>query len=233
MEGMNVSVIIPALNEELSIGTVVESVINDAHEVVVIDNGSSDDTAKIAREAGATVVHEPIPGYGRSCLAGVAATTNADIYLFMDGDGADDPADLPLILKPILEGHADMVVGSRIAGDVDPGALTLPQQFGNTLACSLMRLFWKGEFTDLGPFRAIRADAYQRLNMAALTYGWTVEMQVRALKCGLRNVEVPVHYRRRIGVSKISGTIRGVVLAGGHILGVIGREAIFSKPSGP
>ena len=227
MGPMKIAIIIPALNEELSIAGVVSSVINEVDRVIVVDNGSTDKTARAAEAAGAKVVYEPIAGYGRSCLAGVAAAADAGIYLFMDGDGADDPVDLPKIVTPILEGTADRVIGSRLTGDVDAGALTLPQQFGNSLACTLMRIFWNGKFTDHGPFRAIDAKAYRKLDMAALTFGWTIEMQVRALKRGLRCLETPVHYRRRIGVSKISGTLRGVVFAGGHILGVIGREILI------
>jgi len=151
----------------------------------------------------------------------------------MDGDASDDPDDLPALLAPILSGDADMVIGSRILGDCDPGALTVQQRFGNTLACWLMHMFWGYKFTDLGPFRAIRKPSYDQLNMQAPTFGWTVEMQVRALKQGLRCAEVPVHYRERIGVSKISGTIKGVILAGWYILGTIFLEAIRGKKANP
>ena len=147
----------------------------------------------------------------------------------MDGDASDDPNDLPLLLAPLLAGDADMVIGSRILGDCDPGALTVQQRFGNTLACWLMKLFWGFRFTDLGPFRAITRSAYDKLDMQAPTFGWTVEMQVRALKHGLRCKEVPVHYRARIGVSKISGTVKGVILAGIYILGTIFKEAVWTK----
>ena len=147
----------------------------------------------------------------------------------MDGDGADDPMDMSAIIAPILNNEADFVVGSRRIGDVEPGALTIPQRFGNALACFLMKVLWNGSFTDLGPFRAIRADALSALSMSALTYGWTVEMQVRALKKGLVCAETPVRYRQRVGVSKISGTVKGVTLAGIHILGVIAREAIVQQ----
>ncbi len=232
-------VIIPALNEELAIGDVVRSVVDDVARVIVVDNGSTDDTALIAAEAGAFVVHEPKAGYGRSCLAGIAAVQEvepqADILVFLDGDGADNPDDLPRIAAPILRDEADFVIGSRLspkrahdnrqASLVEQGALTPPQRFGNHLAAFLMRLFWGSAFTDLGPFRAIRTQALRSLDLSAKTFGWTVEMQVRALKAGLRCAETPVFYRRRIGVSKISGTVKGVLLAGGHILGVIAREA--------
>lgn len=222
-------VIIPALNEEAAIGQVVTSVIAKVDRVIVADNGSTDDTASRARAAGADVVHVPEAGYGRACLAGVAAADKADILVFMDGDSADDPEDLDALLDPIRTGTADLVIGSRAIGDVETGALTLPQRLGNALATRLMRWFWGGDFKDLGPFRAIRRSAYERLEMQAPTYGWTVEMQVRALKRGLRCCEVPVRYRRRIGTSKISGTIRGVVLAGTYILGTIARERLAPK----
>lgn len=224
-----VAIVIPARDEAEAIGAVVKSVVDKVDIVIVADNGSTDKTAEIARQCGAEVVSELRPGYGRACLAGIVRAQNADIIVFMDGDGADDPADLEVLLKPILGGVADFVIGSRLTGCVEQGALTLPQQFGNRLACFLMRVFWGGRFSDLGPFRAIRKDALDRLGLEAKTYGWTVEMQVRALKAGLAYEEVPVRYRRRVGVSKISGTVKGVVLAGAHILGVIGREAFLAR----
>ena len=219
-------IIIPALNEQAAIGGVVRSVRGKADRVIVVDNGSTDATAARANEAGAEVVYVARPGYGRACLAGVAAAAEADLLIFMDGDGADDPEDLAALIAPIVDGQADFVVGSRLLGCTEKGALTLPQRFGNRLATQLMRLFWNGQFTDLGPFRAIRRSAYLSLHMQAPTYGWTVEMQVRALKQGLRYTEVPVAYRRRIGVSKISGTFKGVILAGWYILGTIFKEAL-------
>ncbi len=224
-----IKVIIPALNEEAVIGDVVNSIKDQVSLVIVVDNGSTDETARTAQQAGALVVSSPVAGYGRACLDGVAAAGPCDILVFMDGDGADDPADLPVLLAPILDGTTDMVIGSRLSGKVDDGALTLSQRFGNSLACFLMRIFWQGQFTDLGPFRAITRKAYDRLEMKAPTFGWTVEMQVRALKRGLSCAEIPVHYRNRIGVSKISGTIKGVVLAGAYILGTIGREVLFHR----
>ena len=225
-------IIIPALNEEAAIGGVVEAVRDRADRVIVVDNGSTDQTAERARAAGADIIHVARPGYGRACLAGVAAAADADLIIFMDGDGADDPGDLEALIAPILQGHADFVVGSRLLGKTESGALTLPQRFGNSLATLFMRIFWNGKFTDLGPFRAIRRSAYLGLNMQAPTYGWTVEMQVRALKRGLRYEEIPVSYRRRIGVSKISGTLKGVILAGWYILGTIFKEAILPRRSG-
>lgn len=225
MDNPIIKLVIPARNEEDAIGQVVASVIPYVDAVVVADNGSTDGTSKAAVEAGARVIQVPEPGYGRACLAAIQAAGEYDILVFMDGDASDDPQDLPRLLEPILTGEADLVIGSRILGDCDPGALTPQQRFGNTLACWLMDLFWGYRFTDLGPFRAIRRESYERLNMQAPTFGWTVEMQVRALKQGLRCAEVPVHYRARIGVSKISGTVRGVILAGWYILGTIFWEA--------
>lgn len=220
-----IKLVIPARNEEDAIGQVVSSVVNKVDGVIVADNGSTDATAKVAKSAGANVVSVPEPGYGRACLAAIEAAGEFDILVFMDGDASDDPKDLDKLLEPILADQADMVIGSRILGDCDPGALTMQQRFGNTLACWLMKLFWGYRFTDLGPFRAIRRESYDGLNMQAPTFGWTVEMQARALKQGLRCTEVAVHYRARIGVSKISGTIRGVILAGWYILGTIFWEA--------
>ena len=219
-------IIIPALNEEDAIGGVVAGVHDQVDRVIVVDNGSTDQTAERAAEAGAEVVYVAKPGYGRACLAGVAVASDCDLLIFMDGDGADDPTDLPDLIAPVLRGEADLVIGSRALGRTEIGALTLPQRWGNALATCLMRWFWNGPFTDLGPFRAIRRTSYQRLAMQAPTFGWTVEMQVRALKQNLRCTEVPVAYRRRIGVSKISGTIKGVILAGAFILGTIFREAL-------
>ena len=226
MARLKTVVIIPALNEERAIAKVVGSVRPLVDEVIVVDNGSEDQTIKKAQAAGATVVLEPVRGYGRACLAGVANAEDADILVFMDGDSADDPSDLNSILAPIEKGEADLVIGSRLSGDVEAGALTIPQRFGNALACFLMFVLWGGRFTDLGPFRAISKDAYDKLSMSAPTFGWTVEMQVRALKKRLPYLEVPVRYRRRIGVSKISGTVTGVVMAGAYILGTIAAEAL-------
>jgi len=205
-----IKLVIPARNEEEAIGQVVQSVLSQVDGVVVADNGSTDATAELARLAGAKVVSVPEPGYGRACQAAIKAAGDYD-------------------LKPLIYGEADLVIGSRILGDCDPGALTPQQRFGNTLACWLMSAIWGYHFTDLGPFRAICRESYERLNMQAPTFGWTVEMQVRALKLGMRCAEIPVHYRARIGVSKISGTLRGVVLAGYYILGTIFWEAALGK----
>ena len=224
-----IKLVIPARNEEDAIGQVVASVAPHVDAVIVADNGSTDKTADIARASGAIVVSVPEPGYGRACLAAIKKAGDFNILVFMDGDASDDPNDLNALLSPIVSGQADMVIGSRILGDCDPGALTVQQRFGNSLACWLMNLFWGYRFTDLGPFRAITREAYDKLEMQAPTFGWTVEMQVRALKQGLRCAEIPVHYRARIGVSKISGTIKGVILAGSYILGTIFKEAMWNR----
>ena len=221
-----VSIVIPALDEEAAIGGVVASVRERVARVIVADNGSTDATAEVARAAGAEVVRVPRAGYGRACLAGIERAGDSDIVVFMDGDASDDPDDLEALLAPILSGEAVFTVGSRLREDAERGALTLPQRFGNRLACTLMRVIWGSRFTGLGPFRAIRREALEDLRMRAPTYGWTVEMQVRALKAGLTYREVPVRYRRRIGTSKISGTVRGMMLAGWYILSTIAREAL-------
>lgn len=231
MSNLITKLIIPARNEADAIGGVVASVVEQVDAVIVADNGSTDETNENARLAGAQTVYVEEPGYGRACLTAIDAAGDHDILVFMDGDASDDPEDLSKILEPILSGNADFVIGSRILGDCDKGSLTIQQRFGNTLACWLMNLIWGYRFTDLGPFRAIRSDAYEKLNMQAPTYGWTVEMQVRALKQNLTCAEVPVHYRKRIGVSKISGTVKGVILAGWYILGTIAIEAFRREKS--
>ena len=224
-----IKLVIPARNEADAIGAVVRGVVDHVDEVIVADNGSTDDTAQIARDNGAVTVFVSEPGYGRACLAAIERAGDYDILVFMDGDASDDPADLPELLKPLLSQEADLVIGSRILGSCDKGALTVQQRFGNSLACWLMNLFWGFRFTDLGPFRALTRQAYEQLDMEAPTFGWTVEMQVRALKLGLRCTEIPVHYRARIGVSKISGTVKGVIMAGLYILGTIFKEALLGR----
>ncbi len=224
-----IKVVIPALNEQEAIGKVISEIPTQIDQIIVVDNGSTDDTAAVAKAAGARVVGVPIAGYGRACLAGIAAAQPCDIIVFLDGDASDYPEDMPALLHPILQDKADLVIGSRCLR-VERGALTTPQRFGNALACWLMARIWGGQFTDLGPFRAIRTEALSALNMSAPTFGWTVEMQVRALKQGLKCAEVPVRYKKRIGKSKISGTVSGVVLAGIYILGTIAREAFRRRP---
>lgn len=191
----------------------------------MVDNGSTDGTAEVARAHGARVVREDRRGYGRACLRGLAEVGEAQIVVFLDGDHSDHPQELPLLIQPILEDRADLVIGSRTLGHATSGALTPQQVFGNRLACLLIRLLLGHRYTDLGPFRAIRWDALQRLEMRDPTYGWTVEMQVKALRRGLRVVEVPVSYRRRIGQSKISGTLTGSLKAGYKIILTILRYA--------
>ena len=228
-----VAVIIPVLNEAEALPKVLASIPAWVRHVIVADNGSSDGSGEIARRAGAIVVEEPRRGYGSACLKALSALpADVGIVVFMDGDASDDTSQMQALVGPIREGAADMVLGSRVLGERDEGALTPQQVFGNALACTLIRLLWGVRFTDLGPFRAIARDALARLAMADRDYGWTVEMQVRAAKLGLRCREIPARYRRRIGTSKVSGTIRGVIGAGTKILYVIGREA-FQRGAAP
>ncbi len=222
-----IAVIIPVLNEAEALPKVLASIPRWVAHVIVADNGSSDGSGDIARRAGAIVVEEPRRGYGSACLKAIGALPeDVDVVVFMDGDASDDASAMSALVEPIRSGQADLVLGSRVQGTRERGALTPQQIFGNALACSLIRLIWGVRFTDLGPFRAIRRDALASLQMADPDYGWTVEMQVRAAKMRLRCREVPAHYRRRIGNSKVSGTIRGVIGAGTKILYVIGREAL-------
>jgi glycosyltransferase involved in cell wall biosynthesis len=223
-----IGVLIPAHNEGRAIGQVLGEIpAGLVQEVLVVDNASTDATAAAARAAGATVVAEPRPGYGRACLAGLAyyaaqpAGRTPEIIVFLDGDHSDFPEEMPALLAPILSGTADLVIGSRALGERERGALLPQQRFGNWLAAKLLRLRYGGTTTDLGPFRAVTAAALARIGMADTTYGWTVEMQVKAARLGLRVVEVPVRYRRRIGTSKISGTVRGTLGAGYKILWTI------------
>lgn len=221
-----IAAIIPALNEAASLGLMLPELPDWIDEVIVVDNGSTDHTADVARRCGAVVVAEPSRGYGRACLAGARAT-EAAVLLFLDGDGSDKPGLAARVVDPVATGAADMVIGSRVLGNREPGALSPQQRWGNALACALMRWLWRARYTDLGPFRAIRREALLALDLRALTYGWTVEMQIRAHRVGLRVAEVPVDYRRRIaGRSKVSGTVRGVALAAWYILGTIAVEAL-------
>jgi len=230
---MRVAVIIPARNEALALGQVLSEIPSEAvHHVIVVDNGSTDGTAQVAAEIGAQVVSEPTPGYGRACLAGMAALgSDIDTIVFLDGDHSDYPEEIPMLLAPIERGEADLVIGSRVAR-AQRGSLTLPQRFGNRLACFLIHRLFGVRYTDLGPFRAIRRDALERLKMQDQGFGWTVEMQAKAARHRLRTGEVPVRYRRRIGRSKISGTISGTIRAGTAILSTIGKIALgASAPS--
>lgn len=230
---MHTLVIIPAFNEAAAIGRVVGDLPADrVDEVVVVNNASTDATERNARAAGATVVREPEPGYGAACLRGLAyaAAVAPDIVVFLDGDYSDHPDELPRLVDPIRRNEADFVVGSRIRGTAEPGALLPQARIGNRLACALMRWIWGADYTDLGPFRAIRYDALRHLNMRDRTFGWTIEMQIKAVVAGLRVQEVPVSYRRRVGVSKITGTVSGTVRASTKILGTIARYAVCGAP---
>lgn len=222
--------IIPAFNEESSLPLVLEALPRDRlHEIIVVDNASTDDTARVAREGGARVVHESRRGYGSACLQGIASLTDeVDLVVFLDGDFSDHPDELPRVIEPILEDRADLVIGSRALGEREPGALLPQARWGNLLAVTLIRWLWGGRYTDLGPFRAIRREALDRLGMADRDYGWTVEMQIRAIERGLRVTEVPVSYRCRVGQSKITGTVKGTLLAGWKILTTIARFRLRS-----
>ncbi len=224
-----ISVVIPAVNEATSIGLVLGDLPAGLAEVVVVDNGSTDDTAAVARAAGATVVREDRKGYGSACLAGIEYLRRnqpPEILVFIDGDYSDHPEELPLIVGPILADEADLVIGSRVTGQRERGALLPQALFGNQLATALIRLMTGVRFTDLGPFRAVRWSALEQIRMVDTTFGWTVEMQLKAAQLGLRCVEVPVRYRRRVGVSKITGTLSGTVRAGYKILYTLARYGL-------
>lgn len=223
-----ITVIIPAFNEEKAVGRVLAEIPRDlVGEVVVVNNNSSDETARVAAQAGATVLDEPRQGYGRACLKGIAYAREQsippDVVVFLDADYSDYPEEMRRLVTPILEDAVDMVVGSRTLGQRQRGSMTPQQVFGNWLATRLIRWLYGVRYTDLGPFRAIRFDKLLALDMLDTTYGWTVEMQLKAAKQGLSVREVPVRYRRRVGVSKISGTVKGTVLAGWKIITTIFR----------
>jgi glycosyltransferase involved in cell wall biosynthesis len=226
-----VVVIIPALNEAGNIARLVEECralhLDQAGlSVLVVDNGSSDGTAKEALAAGAQVIFEPRRGYGYACAAGVLAATQAEILIFLDGDFSSLPGEMPMVLAPLLAGEADLVQGSRELGVIAPGAMPIHQRLGNRLATGMIRLLYGTPITDLGPYRAIRRQALLGLHMREMTYGWPTEMTVKAARQGLRIVEVPVSFHpRRLGRSKISGTLRGTLLAAWFILGVSIRYA--------
>jgi glycosyltransferase involved in cell wall biosynthesis len=223
-----IDIIIPAYNEEAAIGAVVDSIPKAwVRHIIVCNNSSSDKTAAVAAKHGATVVHQPMPGYGNACLKGMAhiaaLEVKPDIVVFLDGDHSDHPEQLPLLVQPILDDAVDLVIGSRVLGKAAKGSLTPQQRFGNALATWLLRLLYGVRYTDLGPFRAIRYSSLLKLGMADRNYGWTVEMQVKAAKLGLPSMEVPVDYRVRIGQSKVSGTLKGTIGAGYKILLTIFR----------
>lgn len=230
LDRSRVAVVIPALDEELALPGVLARIPRWVDRVVVADNGSADRTGELARAAGATVVVEERRGYGRACLAGITAVGEADILVFLDADGSSRPEQMSRLIEPIAAGRADLVIGSRTLGAIEPGSMTPPQRLGNALAAALIRWLWSRRVTDLGPFRAIRASALRRLCMDAPGFAWTVQMQVRAARCDLHCVEVPVGFARRVaGRSKISGTVRGVLGAGAMILGCIASERLTPR----
>jgi len=220
-----VSVVIPALNEAESIGRVLQSMPwSEIAECIVVDNGSTDATAGVARAAGARVVTSP-RGYGSACSAGArAAIASSDVLVFLDGDGSDDVCAMPRLVGPIERGEAEFVIGSRIRGRVEPGALNGAQVFAAKMIGALVKRLYGFRYTDMGPFRAIRRDCLEKMQMREMTYGWNLEMQIKALKLGLRVVEIPIDYRCRIGgESKVSGNLWSSVKAGARILGVLAR----------
>jgi len=226
MREPRIVVIIPAVDEEEAIGRVLAEVPSVVSEIIVVDNGSRDRTAEVARAAGATVVREPRRGYGQACQAGIAAAGDADVVVFLDGDYSDYPGQLVELLAPIREGKADLVIGSRTLGHRAAGSHPLHAVWGTRFSVGLMNLLIGTRATDLGPFRAITAEGLHRLRMRDRSFGWTVEMQVKAARVGLRVVEVPVDYRPRIGRSKVSGSVSGTVRAAAKILGTIARHAL-------
>ena len=229
---MRTWILIPALDEEESLALVLDALpIDEDLRVVVCDNGSVDRTPQVAVAGGAFVVHEPVRGYGAACLTAMAEAKRRgidddDVVVFLDADFSDDPTELPLVVGPIQRDEADLVVGSRVRGEHEAGALLPQARFGNWLATTLIRAMTGVRFTDLGPFRALRWRTLRDLQMRDRAFGWTVEMQLKAASDGLRCQEVPVRYRKRVGRSKITGTIRGTFLAGATILGILGRWAL-------
>jgi glycosyltransferase involved in cell wall biosynthesis len=226
--GESVDVVIPALNEEASLPLVLAGLPRPpVRRIVVADNGSTDGTARVARDGGAEVVPAPRRGYGSACLAGLDHLRRSgppEIVVFIDADFSDHPEELTALIAPLLAGEADLVIGSRVLGRRERGALLPQARAGNLVACLLIRLFYGHRFTDLGPFRAVRWGALESLGMADPDFGWTAEMQVKAVRRGLRCAEVPVSYRRRTGVSKITGTVTGTVRAGYKILWTVARH---------
>ncbi len=219
---MNVSVIIPALNEEDSIGRVLGDIPSGlTHEVIVVDNGSTDCTPEIAAGLGARVFFEKRRGYGHACLKGMEALDHPDVVVFLDADYSDHPEEMNDLVRPIVADEADLVIGSRVLGKREKNALPAHAQFGNRIASAMIRMFFGFRYSDLGPFRAIRYASLQQLAMVDRTWGWTVEMQIKAIRHQLRIREVPVSYRKRIGQSKISGTLLGSLKAGSKIIWTI------------
>ena len=226
LQKADIKVIIPAFNEQNAVGNVIDDIPKrQVSEVIVVNNASTDNTETIARKHGATVLHEQHKGYGNACLKGIDYLKNMDskpdIVVFLDADYSDHPEELPKLIEPIIKDSQDLVIGSRALGKRDRGSMTFPQVFGNWLATTLLNTLYGANFTDLGPFRAIRYNQLIALNMQDKTYGWTVEMQLKAAKAQLRCIEVPVNYRVRTGTSKISGTVKGTLAAGYKILWTI------------
>ena len=233
MPSQKIDILIPAHNEEAALPPLLDEIDRrDLRQIVVVDNASTDQTAAVARAHGCLVVTCPVPGYGRACLAGIQFLRDdpPDILVFLDGDRSDHPRFLPALAGPISADRQDLVLGSRTLGEAEAGSLTFTQRFGNRLATTLMRWLWGASYTDLGPFRAIRWSALMGLAMTDTNYGWTIEMQIKAIQAGLRIQEVPVDYRNRIGISKISGTLGGSIRAGYKILFTIFKYHIRKNP---
>ena len=228
-----IKVIIPAFNEEKSIAKVIAEIPDFVEEIVVVNNNSTDQTAQVATKAGANVLTEKSKGYGYACLKGIDYLSQKDktpdILVFLDGDFSDFPQELTKIIQPIIDGRVDFVVGARVKELRASGSLTPQQVFGNWLACFLMKILYQSSFTDLGPFRAIRWKTLENLKMSDKTYGWTIEMQLKVLRQKISYQEIPVSYKKRIGVSKVSGTVKGTIFAGVKIIGWIFKHYLSKK----